>query len=73
MLTTDIADRLSRLEWETLTAAGRSEAGRRLPHDAALQRLVESDLLALQAEGAVLTARGRQVVISGSPRLWSAG
>lgn len=68
---TEIADTLSRLEWETLRAlrAPSSDSGRLSP--AAVQQLLRSNLLEFRADRPALTARGRQVVISGSPLLWN--
>jgi hypothetical protein len=67
----DIADTLDRFQWEALRAlcAPSPDSGR--VSDAALQQLLKSDLLELQGDRPAITAKGRQVVICGSPRLWN--
>lgn len=71
MHTTDIADALSRVEWETLKALSAPQSGGTRVHDDALRRLVESDLVELAADRPAVTEKGRKVVICGSPTLWN--
>jgi len=68
MHTTDIADALSRVEWETLKALSGVQAR---VHDEALHRLVQSDLVELAADRPSVTEKGRKVMICGSPTLWN--
>lgn len=69
--TTDIADSLGPFEWETLKALMAPDPDSRRIHDAALRQLLASDLVTVEADRPSVTAKGRQVVICGSPRLWS--
>lgn len=75
MHTKDIADALSRVEWETLKALGAPQSERAAVdariHDEALRRLVQSDLVALAADRPSVTEKGRKVVVCGSPTLWN--
>jgi hypothetical protein len=70
MQTTEIADSLGPSEWETLKALSAPARDRRRIHQGALRTLVESDLLTVENDRPLVTAKGRQVMISGSPRLW---
>mgnify|MGYP006919722828 FL=1 len=68
--TIDIADSLGPLEWETLKSLSAPQPDRGRVHAAALRQLLQSELVTIEAERPSVTARGRQVVICGSPRLW---
>jgi hypothetical protein len=68
--TTEIADSLGPFEWETLKALMAPQPDSRRIHDAALRQLLQSDLVTVEADRPSVTAKGRQVVICGSPRLW---
>ena len=68
--TTEIADSLGPFEWETLKALMAPQPDRSRIHDAALRQLLQTDLVTVEADRPSVTARGRQVVICGSPRLW---
>ena len=70
MQTIDIADSLGPLEWETLKSLSAPQPDRGRVHAAALRQLLQSELVTIEAERPSVTARGRQVVICGSPRLW---
>lgn len=68
--TTDIADSLGPFEWETLKALVAPDPDHRRVHDGALRRLLASDLVTVEDDRPLVTAKGRKVMISGSPRLW---
>jgi hypothetical protein len=70
MMTTDIADALTHFEWDTLRSfCGQSANLARASGDV-VQQLLKADLLALQGDRPAITAKGRKVVVCGSPRLW---
>jgi hypothetical protein len=66
----DIDFDLTPLQWETLKAlrTPRSENGK-LNHFA-LQELIGFELAAISDGRPIITPRGRDVVLRGSPRLW---
>ena len=68
--TTDIADSLGPFERETLKALMAPDPDRRRVHEGALRQLLASDLVTVEADLPSVTAKGRQVVICGSPHLW---
>ena len=61
---------LDRNQWEALRALGAPDPDRRRLDRQAFEQLIASELAALQDGLPVITARGRQVVVRGSPRLW---
>ena len=73
--------RLSRSEWETLKAIGAAHRDRtpldRPPLDQppfdrqAIEQLIASELAVVTERGPAITARGRRVVVRGSPLLWN--
>jgi hypothetical protein len=71
MLPTDIADNLDRFEWDTLRSFCAPALARAYANREAIQRLVSADLLKLQDDRPAITAKGRKVLVSGSPRLWN--
>ncbi len=67
----EIADNLDRFQWEALRAlCAPSPDPRRLSGDA-VEQLLREDLLELRDDRPSITAKGRQVVVCGSPRLWN--
>lgn len=68
--TTEIADSLGPFEWETLKALMAPDPDPRRVHDGALRQLLQSELVSVDADRPAVTAKGRRVVISGSPHLW---
>jgi hypothetical protein len=61
---------LTPLQWETLKAL-RPTVGERPPLNRfAVQELVALGLVAMADSRATLTARGREVMLRGSPKLW---
>src|SRR5580704_6372656 len=61
---------LDRNQWEALRALGAPDPDRRRLDRQAFEQLIASELAALQDGLPVITARGRQFVVRGSPRLW---
>ena len=61
---------LDRNQWETLRALGAPDPDRRRLDRQAFEQLIASELAALRDGLPVITARGRKVVVRGSPRLW---
>lgn len=66
----DIADTLDRFQWEALRALRVPCADVRFDA-AAIARLLKEDLLEFRGDSPSLTARGRQVIVCGSPALWN--
>jgi hypothetical protein len=67
----DLADTLDRSQWETLRAlCAPSPDASRLSR-AAVEGLLREELLELRHDRPSLTAKGRRVVVCGSPRLWN--
>lgn len=71
MQMTDIADALNRFEWEALRALTSPNPNHKSIPKAAIGELLQSELIELRADSPSLTAKGRKVVICGSPRLWN--
>lgn len=66
----DIDCVLDRSQWEALKALGAPEPRHQaLPADAC-ERLVASNLIALEDGQPVITPRGRRRIVRGSERLW---
>ena len=67
----DIADSLDRFQWEALCALGAPSPDPSRLSEVALKQLLGSDLLERHHDRLAITAKGRQVVVCGSPRLWN--
>jgi hypothetical protein len=61
---------LSSTQWETLKALRNAASEHRDLHHFALQELIAFELAALSGGRPMLTPKGREVVLRGSPRLW---
>jgi hypothetical protein len=66
----EIADTLDRSQWEALRALCLPSADPRRLSGAAVEQLLKEDLLELHDDRPALTAKGRRVVVCGSPLLW---
>jgi hypothetical protein len=66
----DIADSLDPFQWEALRALGAPSPDPRRLSETALKQLLGSELAELHDDRPAITAKGRQVVVCGSPRLW---
>lgn len=67
----DLADTLDRFQWEALRALRAPSADVRRLNADAVERLVKEDLLEFRDDRPSLTARGRRVIVCGSPILWN--
>ncbi len=67
----DIADALDPVQWDALRALCALSPDPRRRGAAALEQLRRSELVEPGGDRPVLSAKGRQVVICGSPRLWN--
>ena len=67
----DLADTLNRFQWDALRALCAPSAEAPRPSGAAIQELLKEDLLELHDDQPALTAKGRRVLVCGSPRLWN--
>ena len=67
----EIADTLDRFEWEALRALCAPSADPSRLNGTALKQLLREDLLELRDDRPSLTAKGRRVVVCGSPTLWN--
>ncbi|MBX9943365.1 MAG: hypothetical protein K2Y40_04725 [Reyranella sp.] len=67
----DIADTLDPVQWEALKALCAPSPDPRRLSATALEQLRRSELVEPGGDRPVLSAKGRQVVICGSPRLWN--
>ncbi len=61
---------LSPEQWEALKAMRAGATQRRVPNQFVLEQLVALGLAAAGAEGPLITATGRKILIRGSSRLW---
>ena len=71
MQPTEIADTLDRFQWEALRALCLPSPDARRLNGPAVARLLKEDLLELHDDRPSLTAKGRRVVVCGSPTLWN--
>mgnify|MGYP001568071627 CR=1 FL=1 len=71
MQPTDIADTLDRFQWDALRALCAPSPDPSRLSGAAMEQLVKDDLLELHDDRPSLTAKGRRVVVCGSPTLWN--
>ncbi len=71
MQPTEIADTLDRFQWEALRALRAPSPDASRLSGAAVQQLLGKDLLEFQDDRPLLTAKGRRVVVCGSPTLWN--
>jgi hypothetical protein len=71
MQPTEIADALNRFQWEALRALCLPSPDPRRLNGAAVEQLLKEDLLELHDDRPSLTAKGRRVVVCGSPLLWN--
>ncbi|MDP1751584.1 MAG: hypothetical protein Q8L22_19210 [Reyranella sp.] len=71
MQPTDIADTLDRFQWDALRALCAPSPDPSRLSGAAVEQLVKDDLLELHDDRPSLTAKGRRVVVCGSPTLWN--
>ncbi|CAN5492333.1 hypothetical protein BH11PSE4_BH11PSE4_42900 [soil metagenome] len=69
-MTNDFDNDLSFDQWETLKALRPSGVPAPKVSGWILDQLVAQDLVAMVQGGPVITAKGRSVVLRGSPRLW---
>ena len=60
---------LTRDQWEALKALRLPTAQRRI-RDRLTASLIALELAAMTGDGAVITAKGRSVLLRGSPQLW---
>ncbi|MBI3197389.1 MAG: hypothetical protein HYZ40_07750 [Rhodospirillales bacterium] len=67
----DIADSLDRFQWEALRALCAPTPDPSRVSGAAVEQLLRSDLLELRGDRPSITAKGRQVMVCGSPSLWN--
>jgi hypothetical protein len=67
----DIADTLDRFEWEALRALCAPFPDPSRLNGVTLKQLLREDLLELHDDRPSLTAKGRRVVVCGSPTLWN--
>ncbi|MDI1286394.1 MAG: hypothetical protein PSV46_18560 [Reyranella sp.] len=67
----EIADTLDRFAWEALRALCAPSADPSRLSGTALKQLLREDLLELHDDRPSLTAKGRRVVVCGSPTLWN--
>lgn len=68
-MNTELDYDLSAEQWETLKALRVGATQRRVTNQFAVEQLVALDLAAMGADGPVITAVGRKVLIRGSSRL----
>jgi hypothetical protein len=66
----DIDFDLTSVQWETLKALRTPVLDQRDLNRLALQELVGFELASISEGHAKITAKGREVVLRGSPRLW---
>ncbi len=71
MQPTEIADTLDRFQWEALRALCLPSPDPRRLSGAAVAQLLKEDLLELHDDLPSLTAKGRRVIVCGSPLLWN--
>lgn len=71
MQPTDIADTLDRFQWDALRALCAPSPDPSRLSGAALKQLLRDDLLEFHDDRPSLTAKGRRVVVCGSPTLWN--
>lgn len=71
MQPTEIADSLTRFQWEALRALRVPSGDASRLSEAAVAQLLKEDLLELHDDRPALTAKGRRVVVCGSPTLWN--
>ena len=71
MQPTDIADTLDRFQWDALRALCAPSPDPSRLSGPALKQLLRDDLLELHDDRPSLTAKGRRVVVCGSPTLWN--
>jgi hypothetical protein len=68
-MNTELDYDLSAEQWETLKALRVGATQRRVTNQFAVEQLVALDLAAMGADGPMITAVGRKVLIRGSSRL----
>jgi len=68
-MNTELDYDLSAEQWETLKALRVGATQRRVTNQFAVEQLVALDLAAIGADGPIITAVGRKVLIRGSSRL----
>lgn len=68
-MNTELDYDLSAEQWETLKALRVGATQRRVTNQFAVEQLVTLDLAAMGADGPMITAVGRKVLIRGSSRL----
>jgi hypothetical protein len=66
----DINFDLDPAQWETLKALRTPTLERRALDRSALQDLIGLELAVITETGPMITTRGREVLLRGSPRLW---
>jgi hypothetical protein len=66
----DIDFDLTRAQWETLKALRTPAPEHRALDGAALQDLIGFELAVITENGPMITTKGREVILRGSPRLW---
>lgn len=67
----EIADTLDRFQWEALRALCAPSPDASRLSGAAVEQLLREDLLELHDDRPSITAKGRRVVVCGSPLLWN--
>jgi hypothetical protein len=66
----DINFELAPAQWETLKALRTPTLEHRALDRSALQDLIRLELAVITENGPMITTRGREVLLRGSPRLW---
>jgi hypothetical protein len=66
----DIDFDLTSTQWETLKALRTPASEQRTPNRFVLQELIALELATILEGRPMLTSKGREVVLRGSPRLW---
>ena len=69
-MNTDFDYDLTRDQWEALKALRLRATERRTMNRLVVESLIALELAAHTGDGAVITPKGRSVLLRGSPRLW---